>query len=314
VAGNIGGLLISLIVLIVAGDQFVVGAARAARALLVRPTIVGAVIGGLGSSLPALTVSSVASIRGSTQIAVGNLVGSIVVNVSVALAIAALVAPIRVDSRTVRREAPLSVASVLLFALLLAGGLSVTKGLVLITALVLAALALVGTARLGSARDELGVEVTRFFEQPKGRPTREIIRAVAGMSFMLAGAEVLVGSASGMAERLSVSQEFIGLTIVAMGTSAPLVAIAVQAARRGNHDIAVGSVLGSNLFIALAGGALVTLLAGGTVSVVDTPAVWLMASVAVVSWAFMARGSILSRWEAAILLLAYAATLPFFAR
>src|SRR6266705_4814654 len=118
--------------------------------------------------------------------------------------------------------APLSLASVLLFALLLAGGLSVTKGVVLITALVLAALALVGTARLGSARDELGVEVTRFFEQPKGRPTREIIRAVAGMSFMLAGAEVLVGSASRLAERLSVSQEFIGLTIVAMGTSAPL--------------------------------------------------------------------------------------------
>jgi cation:H+ antiporter len=313
VTWDLAGLLVSVLVLTVAGDQFVLGAGRAATTLRVRPTVVGAVIGGLGASLPELMVSSVASIRGSTEIAVGNLVGSIVANVCLALAIAALVAPIRVDSRTVRREAPLSVASVLLFALLLVGGLSVMKGVVLIVTLIAAAATLMSSASPGVARDELGDEARRFFEQREGRPSREVIRALAGLAFMLAGAEILVGSASSLAKRLGMAPEFIGLTIVAVGTSAPLVAIAIQAARRGNHDLAVGSVLGSNLFIALAGGALVGLLGGGSVSVNGT-AVWLMASVAVVSWGFMARRSLLTRWEAVVLLVAYAATLPLLAR
>src|SRR5437867_9846296 len=112
------GLAAGRVLRVVAVDHFDLGAGRLATALRVRPTVVGAVIGGLGASLPELIVSSIASVRREPEIAVGNLVGSIIANVSLALAIAALVAPVRVDSRTVRREAPISVAAGLVFALL----------------------------------------------------------------------------------------------------------------------------------------------------------------------------------------------------
>jgi cation:H+ antiporter len=309
------GLALSLAALALAGDQFIVAVARIASALRVRPTVVGAVFGGLGTSFPELVVSGVASLRGSSQIAVGNLVGSIIANLSLALAVAALVSPLHVDSRTVRREAPLSVGAVLLFAVLLPGGLPLAKGLVLIVVLIVSVAALLGSARAATSRDELALEVTEFFEIPSGNPAfPEIGRAVAGLALMLGGAELLVRSASGLASRLGLAQGFIGLTIVAVGTSAPLIAIAVQAARRDDHDLVVGAVLGGNLFIALGGGAIVALLGGASTSAVGAAPVVLMAALATVALGFMARGGRLNRWEAAFLVVAYGATLPFVAR
>jgi cation:H+ antiporter len=312
---DILGVVASLAILLVAGDQFVVGAGRLAAALRVRPSVVGAVIGGLGASLPELVVSSVASLRHSPQIAVGNLVGSIVANVSLALALAAFIAPVRVDSRIVRREALLSVGSVVLFALLLLGGLTTFEGGVALVGLAAALGAMLANAGVSPPRDELSVEVKRFFGRPTGRvPTADVIRSVGGLAAMVIGAEVLVRSASHLAERAGIDEGFIGLTVVAVGTSAPLVAIAAQAARRGNHDLVVGSVLGSNLFIALAGGALIGLLRGGVGASLDPVALWLMTGVVLASWGFMARGSLLTRWEAGVLFLAYVCALPFLAR
>src|SRR5207245_7914059 len=105
------GLVVGLALLVVGGDQFVVGAGRLATALRIRPTVVGAVIGGLGASLPELIVSSVASVRKEPEIAVGNLAGSVIANVALALAIAALVAAGGVQSKTVRCEAGICVAA-----------------------------------------------------------------------------------------------------------------------------------------------------------------------------------------------------------
>ncbi len=312
-AADVAILIVGVVVLAVAGDQFVIGAARVARAVSVRPAIVGAIIGGLGASLPELAVSGVASIRGSTEIAVGNLVGSIAANVALALALAALVAPIRVDSRTIRREAPVSVASVAVFALLLRAGLSAVDGAILAAGVVLAVAFLLRSARRGGGDRELDAEVREFFAHPPGRTAREIARAALGLAGMIGGAEALVASASDVAGRMGVSQEFIGLSVVAVGTTAPLIAIAVQAARRGDHDIAIGSVLGSNLFIALGGGALVGFLSDGSGSA-GALAPILMVSLALGSWIFMARGSVVTRREAGILLAAYAVALPFFPR
>jgi cation:H+ antiporter len=304
------GVGVSLAALLVGGDQFVIGAARVAVGLRVRPTIVGVVIGGLGASLPVLIVSGVASVRRTPEIAVGNLVGSNIANISLALGVAALVAPVHVDSRTVRREAPLSVAAVLLFAVLLPGGLSLREAVVLVVALALAMAALLFNARTGNRRDELGVEVADFFEAKVGRRHGpELLRTLAGLALMLAGSEVLVRSATGLAERLGVGEEFIGLTVVGLGTSAPLVAIAVQAARRRDHDLVVGNVLGSNLFIALAGGAIVGFLHAGGAPKLSAAPVWLMAGISVAAWGFMARGSLVNRWEAGVLILAYGAML-----
>jgi cation:H+ antiporter len=309
---DILGLAISLAVLAVSGDQFVIGVARIAAAMRIRPTVVGAVIGGLGASLPELVVAGVAAARGTPGLAVGSAVGSIVANVCLALAVAALVAPVRVDSRTLRRESPISVAAVLLFALFLRGGLSGAEGAFLIVALAIGVGALVANAGRGARADELGVEVRRFFGGRAGRrPWAEIGRSLASLVFMVVGAEILVRSASGLAGRVGIGQGFIGLTLVAVGTSAPVIAIAIQAARRGNHDLVVGNVLGSNLFVALGGGAIVALVHGGSAASVGAVAVGLMGLVTVGAWAFMARGSRLTRWEALILIAAYGAALPF---
>lgn len=121
---DIVSLLGGLLLLTVAGDVFVIGVARVAEALRMRPTVVGALVGGLGTSVPVLIVSAIATVQRAPEIALGNLVGSIIVNVSLGLAIASLVAPIKVDSQTVRREAPISVASVLFFAVVVHVGVT----------------------------------------------------------------------------------------------------------------------------------------------------------------------------------------------
>jgi cation:H+ antiporter len=155
----------------------------------------------------------------------------------------------------------------------------------------------------------LAHEVTDFFEGTRHRPRPETVRAVLGLALMMAGSELLVRSASALAGRLGVGQEFIGLTVVAVGTSAPVVAIAVQAARRGDPDLVVGNVLGSNLFVALAGGSLVGFLHHGPAPGSAAGPVWMMAGIVLASWGFMARGSLVTRWEASALIAAYAATL-----
>jgi cation:H+ antiporter len=302
-------LVVSLGVLMVAGDQFVIGAVRVAAALKVRPTIVGAVIAGLGASIPELMVSGIASARGDSQIAIGALVGSNIAVISLGFGVAAMIAPVRVDSRTVRREAPISVAAVLLFGSVIFGGLSRLDGFVLVVALVLGMAALLINARMGTRRDALGLEVGEFFEPARHNTVRELVRALVGLALMLGASEILIQSASELARRLGVGPEFIGLTVVALGTSAPQVAIAIQAARRGDHDLVVGTVLGSNLFIALGGGSIVGFLHRGAAPTSSVAPVWMMVGISLASWGFMARRSRVTRWEAGILIAVYVVTL-----
>jgi cation:H+ antiporter len=313
-AWDITLIAVSFVVLAASGDQFVIGVGRLSAAIHVRPTVVGAVIGGLGASFPDLLVAGVASARGTPQLAVGTLVGSNIANVCLALGLAALVAPIRVDSRTLRREMPVNVGGVLVFSVLLIGGLRRLEGVGLLMALLLAVGILVTSAGRSPKGDELEAEVKRFFPAPGRRPTRELAQTVLALVFMVGAAEVLVRSSTTLAARFAIAESLVGLTVVALGTSAPLIAIAIQAARRGNHDLVVGNVLGSNLFIALAGGAVVALVhPGGAASVGQVP-VWVMAGTAVASWALMARGNLITRWEASMLIAAYGIALPFVAR
>jgi cation:H+ antiporter len=310
VIGDGIGVLASLVILIVAGDQFVIGVARVASVMRVRPSVVGALIGGLGASLPELIVAGVAAQRGTTQLAIGSLVGSNVANICLALGIAALVAPVRVDSRTIRREIPISVAGVVVFAVFLIGGISRPEGILMAIALVAAVILLFANASGSTRGDELELEVGRFVGKENERPSlKEGTRVGVSLVAMVIGAEILVQSASGLAAHFDVAEGFVGLTLVGIGTSAPLIAIAIQAARRGNHDLVVGNVFGSNLFIALAGGALVAFLGSGSQAVFELVPVVLMAGVCIAAWFFMARGSLLNRWEAGILILVYAAGL-----
>ncbi len=310
---DIAGLVLSLVLLAMAGDQFIVAVSRIARALRVRPTVVGAIVGGVGTSIAELVVAGLATLRSSSQLAIGSIVGSIVANVCLALAVAALITPVRVDSATLRREAPVSVASVGLFAVLIAGGATMAKGLVMLLALVPVVTLLFLSARGRPERNELATEVVEFLEAPAVRARYEVVRALVSLAVMLGGAELMVQSALGLASRLGLAESFAGLTLVGIGTSAPLIASCIQAARRGEHDLVVGNVLGGNLFIALGGGAIVGLLAHGVSHAdgVGVASLMLMGGVVLASWLAMTRGRVLARWEAALLLVAYAAVLPF---
>lgn len=303
----------SLVLLALSGDQFVIALARISGSLRIRPTVAAALVGGVGTSIAELIVAGVAAAR-SPSLAVGSLVGSIVANVCLGLAIAALVVPLKVDSRTVRREAPLSVAAVVLFALMCATRLTSAKSIVMIVALVVVVAYLAVSAWRGAARDKedaLGTELTQFAATPVPRSTVETVRAVAMLGIMLAGAELMVTSSIGLAKHLGISQGFAGITLVGIGTSAPLIAASIQAARRSEQALVVGNVIGGNLFIALGGGAIVGFVASGRAASAGDLALVLMAGVVLASWLAMARGSTLVRVEALALLVAYGVTLPF---
>jgi len=226
------------------------------------------------------------------------------------LAVAALIIPLKVDSATVRREAPISVASVVLFAILAVGGVTMAKGLVMLVALGAAVAALLLGNRHGGV-DPLGSEMAEFASTKERRSPVESVRAIGMLVFMLGGAEVMVTCSLGVAKHLGFSDGLAGLTLVGIGTSAPLIAASIQAARKGEHDLVVGNVLGGNLFIALGGGAIVGLLASAKSVHVGDVALVLMTVVVVASWLATARGAMLRRSDAIILVLAYAACLPF---
>jgi cation:H+ antiporter len=309
--------LAGLVVLGVAADRFVVGAARLAVTFRVSPVVVGATVIGFGTSAPELVVSGIAAARGGLDIAVGNLVGSNLANVSLVLGVAGLLAAPPIRGRIVRREAPLSAAAVVLFAVLVQGGLSRPEGLVLLAGTVVAIVVVLngtrGEAGAEPEADELLQEVDQVVQVGAVSDVRrDALVTALGLFGTVVGAFILVSGAQGVVDALGLTGGFVGLTVVAVGTSLPELVTAVQAARRGQVALLAGNVLGSNIFNSLAGGGVVAVVGPGVLA--DTGltvvAVGLMVASVVLSWIFLAGGA-LRRWEGALLLVAYAGALPF---
>jgi cation:H+ antiporter len=238
------------VLLAVAADQFVVGAARLAAALRVPVLVIGVVLVGFGTSLPEALVSGLAAARGEMAVSLGNVVGSNVANLSLLLGVGALIFPIAVRSSVVSREWPLTLASAVLLAVVAAGSLSRIEGFVLLGAMgaVVAWIVAAGRARSG---DPLAADVGEFVGEAP-RPVRESIRTVLGLAGTLAGSQALLWGALEIAEELSLASGFVGATLVAIGTSLPELVTVLQSARRREPDLIVGNLLGSNMFNALA--------------------------------------------------------------
>jgi cation:H+ antiporter len=304
---------VGLVLLAYASDQFVVGAARAATLLRLSPVVIGAVVIGFGTSAPELLVSSLAAGQGSLDIAVGNVVGSNVANLSLVLGTAALLTPIAVRGTVLRREAPISLASVVLFAILIQGSLGRLEGGALLLALILGLALIIRSARAGDPT--LTAEVEDFVTEGRPSGRRETVRIVAGLAGTLAGAQLLVTAATTIAAELGLAEGFIGLTVVAIGTSLPELATAVQAARKAETDLIVGNLLGSNLFNSAAVGGSVALIGPGSVAdpTLTGLATILMVAVAALATYLMATGREVVRWEGALLLGGYLVMLPFLA-
>lgn len=302
--------LVGFVLLIGGADLLVRGASRLASALGVSPLVVGLIVVGFGTSAPEVAVSVGAVLAGSGDIALGNVVGSNIANVLLVLGIAAALSPLAVERRVARWDVPLVIAASLLLAVLALDG-AVGRG---DAALLLALLAawIVHTVRssrrdLAAARSALPAPAGAARE-PRRIPWNLGLVAV-GLGMLVLGSDFLVGAATAMARALGVGPLVIGLTIVAVGTSLPEIATSVVAAFRGERDIAVGNILGSNLFNILCVLGLAGLADPGGVPVdpralsLDLP---VMIGAALVCLPLFLSGSRVSRLEGLLLLLAYA--------
>jgi len=313
------GIVLGLALLTVAADQFVVGATRIAARLRVSTVVIGAVVIGFGTSAPELVVSVLAGLQGSLDLAVGNIVGSNVANLTLVLGIAALISPVAVSSPVLRREAPMSLVMVLLLGLLLQSGtLTRLDGLLLFAGLVVALSITLLSARRSSGVAALPTADTmQEFLQAGGRLSlpHESTRTLLGLLGTLGAAQLLVVSASTVARELGLSEAFIGLTVVAVGTSLPELATAVQAARRHETDLLIGNLLGSNLFNSGAVAAAAAFSGSGqplgaSITGMGTA---LMVGVAVLATVFMVTGRQVHRFEGLVLLTLYVGTVPLLA-
>jgi len=308
---SVAMLIAGLAILALAADRFVLAAARMSRLWGISPVLVGALVVGMGTSAPELLVSVLASIEGEIDLALGNAVGSNVANVTLVLGITSMVAPLAGSARVLRREGVAMLAAVTVLAVMLYDlELTRVEGLILLAGMVVAALFIIRWARqdtdLGIMSLEEDPEIDSD-EPAEISPRREIGLGVLSLLATLGGAELLVEGGSALAESLGVGSAFIGMTIVAVGTSLPELATSLAGARRHEDDLVVGNVLGSNLFNALAVAGLAATISPGEIEPrFRIASITMVACAALAGW-FAFTGRKLVRWEGMLLLVGFLA-------
>lgn len=237
-------LVFGFVLLVWGADKFVAGASALARRLGVSPLLVGLTIVAFGTSAPELAVSLTAALQGANEIAVGNVVGSNIFNMLVVAGLSAVVCPLIMDRTLLRRDWPISLAAAVLLLVFIAPDLTISRveGIIL-----LAAFAVVLGIQIRAAlknRDTLETE-----EDEVAMPPLMIgINIVLGLACIIIGGQLAVNGATGIARMFGLSETLIGLTIVAIGTSLPELVTSLVAARKGQNEIAMGNVIGSNIF------------------------------------------------------------------
>jgi cation:H+ antiporter len=244
---SVAAIFVGFVLLVWGAERFVFGAAATARCFGVSPMIVGLTIVGFGTSAPELLVSGVAAWNGNPGLAIGNALGSNITNIALVLGVAALIKPLDVHSQALRRELPVLLLVIALgLVLLLDYELGRGDGLLLLIGLVLMVYWMVTLglrSRSDPMIDEYGAEV------PEQVPvSRAFMWLALGMVVLFVGSRLLVTGAVDIAVHFGVSDLVIGLTIIAIGTSLPELAATVMGALRNEHDIAVGNIIGSNMF------------------------------------------------------------------
>ena len=237
-------LVFGFVLLVWGADKFVAGASALARRLGVSPLLVGLTIVAFGTSAPELAVSLTAALQGANEIAVGNVVGSNIFNMLMVAGLSAVVCPLVMDRTLLRRDWPDSVLAAILLLVFIAPDLTISRveGIIL-----LAAFAVVLGTQIRAAlknRDTLETE-----EDEVAMPPLMIgINIVLGLACIIIGGQLAVNGATGIARMFGLSETLIGLTIVAIGTSLPELVTSLVAARKGQNEIAMGNVIGSNIF------------------------------------------------------------------
>lgn len=247
--------------LVWSADRFIEGASAAAKHFGMSPLLIGMLIVGFGTSAPEMVVSAIAAMEGNPALALGNAYGSNIVNIALILGITAILVPIAVHSKIVKKELPLLLGLILLSGFfLLDGSLSLIDGLVLLGGF----FALVGWsvyAAMTGKGDVLETEMEAELQAHAMPLNKALLWLAAGLILLIGSSKILVWGAVDIAHTLGVSDLIIGLTVVALGTSLPELAASVMAAKKGEHDIAIGNVVGSNMFNLLAVVGIATVIA-----------------------------------------------------
>jgi len=301
-------LALGLVVLVFAADWFVDGTSSIARNLGVSPLLVGLTIVGLGTSAPEILVASLASVQGNPGLAIGNAIGSNIANIGLILGCTALISPLAFHSGLLKRELPvLMLISVFCYVLAL-DGLSVVDGIMMLVALALFLFWLIRTALADRKNDVLAQEMEA--EIPETMPNNKAwIYFAVGLVGLLVSSKVLVWAAVNIAQTMGVSDLVIGLTIVALGTSLPELAASISSVLKGEDDLAVGNVIGSNVYNLLAVYSLPALIAPGPVDATvisrDFPVLLGMTGVLFILGIGLSKAGNINRWEGSALLSAY---------
>lgn len=302
---NIVLLIIGLVVLIYGANFLVDGGSALAHRLHVSTMVIGLTVVAFGTSTPELVVNVMSSVDGSSALALGNVLGSNIFNILAILGVTALIVPIGVKKTTTWVEIPLAVFAAVLLLILIngepSGVITRAEGISLLVFFIVFLLYTFMLAKYGAAGNGEEVEIKNY------TAGKAILFILLGLAGLIGGGRLLVSNAVSIAQTLGISERIIGLTIVSIGTSLPELATSVIAARKKNADIAIGNVVGSNIFntfLILGASATITPLAAPTGSMLDL-IVNLVAAALLFLFIFTGKGRKISRWEGAIFIAVY---------
>lgn len=305
--------LAGLVVLTVGADVLVRGASRLALTFGISPLVVGLTVVAFGTSAPEMAVSAGATLNGSPDLAIGNVVGSNIANVLLILGISALITPLLVAEQVIRQEIPIMIgASLLLVVLALDGVIGRGEAVLLVLLVVAYTVFLVVQSRRASqaTQDEFADEMPDTNSKWDAHWSVQVLLVLVGLGMLVLGADWLVDAAVAVARAFGVSDLVIGLTVVAIGTSMPEIATSLVAAFKGEKDIAVGNVVGSNVFNIFAVLGVAGLVSSNGLPVSEVARnfdLWVMLAVAFACLPIAITGREIARWEGGAFLAYYVA-------
>ena len=276
-------------------DRLTDGAVAVAEKMKMPQIVIGLTIVAMGTSMPEFCVSLISALKGTSDLAVGNIVGSNIFNTLLIVGVSALVAPMSIMKTTVRKDIPFAlVASALLLIMCLDGDISrIDAAILFVMFLIFMYITLRGAKVQGTDLEE---------KEKKSMGTwLSVVWILVGLACLIGGSNLFVDGATAVATKLGVSEAFIGLTIVAGGTSLPELATSVVSARKGNSGIAIGNVLGSNVFNILAILGLTGVISPMTLKGITMTDLSMMVISIILIWLFSFTKYKIERWEGAIL-------------
>lgn len=309
-------LLVGFVLLVKGADFFVEGSSGIAKFMKIPSIVIGLTIVAFGTSAPEAAVSIIAGINGSNEIAVGNVLGSNMFNLLIVLGVSAIIKPVRIDGQIIKKEFPfMALSSVVLilmsFDIVFGNGtvnmISRSEALILIMLMGIFLYSIVTTALRSRKENAANAEE----EKPKHSMPKNILFTVGGLAGIIFGGQLVVDSAEKIALALGMSETLIGLTIVAVGTSLPELVTSIVAARKGESDIAIGNVVGSNIFnilFVLAASAAISPMSVNDQGLID---MLILMAISVIAYIFCVTNKKVNRPEGITLTAAYAAYLAY---